>query len=55
MPSVERWHRRNDEFVHAENYTSLNSRSAYVLFYCREQGDLLNEAIRGATSVSKTI
>lgn len=45
----------NDEFVQAENKAPLNNRNAYVLFYCREQGDLLNEAIRGGTSVSQVM
>lgn len=50
-----RWHHMNDESVQAENQAPLDSRNAYVLFYCREEGDPLNEAIRGGTSVSKTM
>lgn len=44
----------NDESVQqtSENKAPLNSRNAYVLFYCREKGDALQAAIRQGTSTA---
>lgn len=42
----------NDSSVSTENRPPLNSRNAYILFYCREQGNRLEAAINGGTSAA---
>lgn len=50
------WYSMNDDMVTKTNdgKPPLNSRNAYVLTYCREQGDALKNAIMGGTSNGAT-
>lgn len=43
------WNNMNDSFVQRCN-PPLGQKNAYVLFYCRERGDLLKSAINGGTT-----
>lgn len=45
----------NDSSVSTENRPPLNSRNAYILFYCREQGNRLEAAINGGTSAAANL
>ncbi|GJN88157.1 hypothetical protein Rhopal_001122-T1 [Rhodotorula paludigena] len=50
-PSTGAWHDMNDDFVSpVGGQAALNSRNAYVLFYCRERGEALKDAIYCAPS-----
>lgn len=48
------WYRADDTDVSKSNGAPLNAKSAYVLFYCREQGDALKDIIGGAAVASQT-
>ncbi|KAL8291726.1 hypothetical protein RQP46_001984 [Phenoliferia psychrophenolica] len=46
--SNNQWHHMNDDMVTpAASSAPINHKSAYVLFYCREKGDQLQNAING--------
>ena len=48
------WYRADDSDVSRASGAPLNARSAYVLFYCREQGDALKDIIGGGPTAAES-